>query len=382
MQPFRVDVPDSVLHDLRLRVERTRWPEPFDDPDWEYGTDWAFLREISDYWQRSFDWRAVESRINRWPQFVTEDSGELLHFVHARSEEPSALPLMMTHGWPGSVLEFLSVLGPLTDPGAFGGDPADAFHVVCPSIPGYAWSGPTRHRGWDIKKVSHMLVRLMRQLGYEHYGVQGGDWGAFASANCALLAPEQVVGLHINFVVAPPLSETEDVPVTAEEQRQLDAFDEYRLRESAYAMLQGTKPHSLAVGLNDSPAGLAAWIIEKFRTWSDCGGDVLEAFTLDDLLANVTTYWVTGTAASAARLYYETARSGRSGPLGGFDAFIETPTGCALFPKEVFQPPRGWAERQYNVVRWTQMPRGGHFAALEEPELLVDDIRAFFRPLR
>ena len=380
VEPFKIDVSEEVLTDLRDRLARTRWPDQIPGSGWDYGTDRAYLQELCEYWRTSYDWRKAEAELNQWPHFITNVLGQRLHFIHARSEQADALPLIITHGWPGSVFEFVKILGPLTDPARYGGDPADAFHVVCPSMPGYGWSGPTAETGFDIRRVAEVNAALMAGLGCERYGAQGGDWGAVATAQIGGLDPEHVVGIHMNMVVArPPEGAAMTEGLTEKELANLAAARQWRDEETGYQAIQGTKPQTLAYGLNDSPAGLAGWIVEKFRTWSDCDGDVERRFTKDELLTNIMIYWVTGTIGSSVRLYCETRRVGR---FGAAEQYVSAPTGCALFPGELFRPPRAWAERHYNVARWTEMPSGGHFAALEEPGLLVDDIREFFRPLR
>jgi microsomal epoxide hydrolase len=381
IEKFAIRVPDEVLDDLRERLARTRWPDQIEGSGWSYGTDLAYLRELCAYWRDKFDWRAQEARLNRFDHFRTEVLGQTLHFVHQRARAPGALPLVITHGWPGSIFEFTKILGPLSDPAAHGGDPRDAFHVVCPSIPGYGFSAPTRTPGWDVRRVAEAIAALMARLGYRRYGAQGGDWGAIASTHLALLDAEHVAGIHLNMVVAgpPPGAANPMEGVSPEEAAAVAAMREFQEQETGYQRIQGTKPQTLAYGLNDSPAGLAAWIVEKFRTWSDCGGDVERRFTKDELLTNITIYWVTGTINSSTRLYCETMRSGRWSLPG---SRVEVPTGCAIFPKELFRPPRRWAQAQYDVRRWSLLPAGGHFAALEEPEALVAEIRAFFRDLR
>jgi pimeloyl-ACP methyl ester carboxylesterase len=378
VREFAVDVPDAVLDDLRDRLARTRWPDQLPGSGWEYGTDLEYLRELCSYWAAEFDWRKAEADLNAWPQYTTTVDGQLLHCIHARSPEPGALPLVITHGWPGSVFEFMKVLGPLTDPRSHGGSAGDAFHVVCPSIPGYQWSGPTAEAGWDIRRVARAEAELMTRLGYRRFGAQGGDWGGFASVELASQFPERVVGIHLNLVIAHP-PDDDPGPQNEDEEKSRKLATWFNESERGYSNLQGTKPQTLAYGLTDSPAGLAGWIVEKFRTWSDCDGDVEARFTKDELLANITAYWVTETIGSSTRLYYESRRAGR---IRTRDDFITVPTGCALFPGEIMRPARRWAEARYNVVRWTEMTSGGHFAAMEEPEQLVEDVRAFFRPLR
>lgn len=374
-----VAVPQDQLDDLRSRLRATRWPDAVPGSGWDYGTDLAYLQDLCAYWADGFDWRRAEERLNAWPHFVTVIDGERLHYLHARSPHPGALPLLLTHGWPGSVVEFLDVLGPLVDPPAHGGDAADAFTVVAPSIPGYGWSGPTRQRGWDIRRVARALAALMADLGYDRYGAQGGDWGAIATAHLGALDADHLVGLHLNMANAPRPRGFDDESLSAQEKHDLAEMREFRQRETGYQAIQGTKPQTLAYALNDSPAGLAGWIVEKFRSWSDCGGDLESAISRDDLLTNLTVYWVTGTAGSSARLYYETFSSGQPVMPGGR---VEVPTAVARFPREIYRPPRRWVEEAFDLRRWTVMPRGGHFAALEQPQLLVEDVRAFFRDLR
>jgi microsomal epoxide hydrolase len=377
IQPFDVRVPDAVLADLRERLARTRWPDQIEGAGWDYGSELGFVRELCAYWQEKFDWRAVEEELRRWAHATTEVDGQRLHFLHARSKHADAFPLIVTHGWPGSILEFRKILGPLTDPTAHGGEARDAFHVVCPSIPGYGFSGPTRERGWDVQRVAEAEIELMRRLGYARYGAQGGDWGALISTQIGRLDRERCAGIHLNMAIAFPGPNAP--PPTEQEQKWVAELQHFQAEETGYQQIQGTKPQTLGYGLQDSPAGLCAWIVEKFRSWSDCGGDVLSVFGRDELLANVTLYWVTGTINSSTRLYYETRKSGRIGVTQGR---IEAPTAIAIFPKELYKPPRGWAESSYDLRQWSVFERGGHFAAMEQPEALVADVRKFFRSLR
>ncbi len=381
IEGFEIRVPDAVLADLRERLARTRWPDQIEGSGWDYGTDLAYLKELCAYWRDGFDWRAQEERLNRLAQFRTEIDGQPLHFVHQRSSRADALPLLVLHGWPGSICEFAKIIGPLTEPAAHGGDARDAFHLICPSLPGYGFSGPTRTPGWDIRRVAEVTAKLVARLGYDRYGAQGGDWGAVAATQIGVLDAAHLVGIHLNLVIAGPPDGVEDPMqgVTPQEREWLADMARFDAEESGYQRIQGTRPQTLGYGLNDSPAGLAAWIVEKFRAWSDCGGDVESRYTKDELLTNITLYWVTQTINSSIRLYCETMRSGRWGLTGHR---VRVPTGCAIFPKESIRPPRRWAEAHYDVRRWSVMPRGGHFAALEEPEALVAEIRAFFRDLR
>jgi microsomal epoxide hydrolase len=378
VQPFRVDIPQADLDDLHERLARTRFPAQIPDAGWDYGTELGYARAFVEYWRDTYDWRAAEAQLNQFDHFTTTVDGANVHFIHQRSPEPDAFPVIITHGWPGSVVEFLDVIGPLTDPRAHGGDPADALHVVAPSIPGYAFSGPTNERGWDPGRIATAWDTLMTGLGYERYGAQGGDWGAMITTQLGRQAPPGLAGIHLNMVIAGPPPDTDMTALTESEQRGLADMAAYMEHEAGYMQIQSTKPQTLGYALEDSPAGVGAWIVEKFRAWSDCDGDVESSFTRDQLITNVMLYWLTGTAHSSARLYYENRQSGNFA-IGGH---VAVPTGAALFPREIIRPPRSWVEHHYDLTHWTEMPRGGHFAAMEEPELFVDDVRAFFRTLR
>lgn len=380
VRPFTIDVPDEVLVDLRERLARTRLPDDLPGTAWDYGTDREYLEELLAYWRDEFDWRSQEWLLNGFDHFKTDIDGLDVHFIHQRSPHEDALPLVITHGWPGSIMEFYKIIPLLVDPTNYGGDAADAFHVVAPSIPGYGFSDKPAGRGWNPEKMAEVIGKLMERLGYDRYGTQGGDWGSIISRWQAVQHPDRVVGVHLNMVTAGPPAGVEDpaAGVPPEELARTRERQEFFADERGYSNIQGTKPQTLGYGLNDSPAGLAAWIVEKFRTWCDCGGDVESQFTKDELLTNVTIYWATQTITSSTRIYYESRRTPASREMG----YIETPVGCAIFPKELFIPPRAWAEAAYNVTHWTEMPRGGHFAALEEPELLTEDVRKFFRDLR
>ncbi|MEX2048040.1 MAG: epoxide hydrolase [Gemmatimonadota bacterium] len=378
VRPFTVAVPDSVLDDLQERLARTRLPDPSPGGAWEQGTDRAYLEGLLAHWRDGFDWRAVEAQLNALDHFVTELDGVDVHFVHERSPSPDAIPLLLLHGWPGSFLEFVDLVGPLTDPGAYGADASVAFHVVIPSLPGFGFSEAPDERGYSPERMADVMAALMERLGYPQYGVQGGDWGGIIGRSLAGNHPEHVIGLHSNFILGgPPPGADANAGVTPEEQElrreRVEAFAE----GSAYQEIQGTKPQSLGYGLNDSPAGLAAWIVEKFHGWTDHDGDLEQAVPRDKLLANVTLYWVTGSITSSTRIYYESRHTPAVRPV----AYVQVPTAAAIFPKEIYFTPRAWAESRYNIVRWTVMPRGGHFAALEEPDLLLDDVRAFFSEL-
>ena len=383
IRPFEISVPDEVLDDLRGRLANTRYPDQVGDP-WVYGTDIAYLRQLVDYWRDEYDWREQERRLNAFDNYKTRIDGLDIHFIHQRSPEPDALPIVITHGWPGSVVEFLKVIGPLTDPAAHGGDAADAFHVVAPSMPGYGFSDKPRAPGMGPEQIADINAQLMARLGYERYGAQGGDWGAAVSTWLAAKYASNVAGLHLNMAFAGPPADSDDPTggATPEELARMQARTAELADGFAYSAIQGTKPQTLGYGLNDSPAGLAGWIVEKFQSWCDCSGNPETIFTKDELLTNIMLYWVTGTATSAARLYYESSNQAAEGLLFMPGGRVEAPTGVALFPQELILPPRAWVERQFNLTHWTEMPRGGHFAAFEQPELFVEDLRTFYRELR
>lgn len=381
IEPFRCYVPDAAIADVKARLARTRFPDQLPDAGWDYGAELSYVESLCTYWRDVFDWRAAEARFNRHPQFLTEIDGERVHFYHLRSPNPDAIPLIITHGFPGSVAELLDILGPLADPAAYGGDLRDAFHVVAPSIPGYGFSGPTRHKGFNIAKAAAINVGLMARLGYDRYFAQGGDFGSAISSVMAAFHPERVIALHLNFILGRPADRSDPLAgLTDEERAEQEWKRNYDAHESGYQAIQGTKPQTLAYGLTDSPAGLAAWIVEKFKTWSDCGDDIERSFTKDQLLENIMLYWVTGTINSAMRFYYESIGPGR-GPTEPWP-YVGTPTAHARFPAEIRPTPRLWAEQMYNIVRWTKMPAGGHFAAFEQPEPFLTDLREFCRGYR
>ncbi|TYB58332.1 epoxide hydrolase [Nonomuraea sp. PA05] len=375
IRPFRIEIPQAQLDDLHARLAATRWPDELPGVGWSYGVPTGYAKQLAEYWRTGFDWRAAEARLNAFPQFTTPIDGQNIHFVHARSPEPDALPLIITHGWPGSVAEFLNVIGPLTDPAAHGGDPSDAFHVVAPSIPGFGFSGPTTETGWDLERVARAWAQLMDRLGYRRYGAQGGDSGAVISPMLGRTAPKHVVGVHVNGALGFPTGDPAEFDSLTP--AELARLGQYQDQDTAgYAIIQATRPQTLAFGLHDSPAGQLAWIAEKFKEWTDPARDLPEdAVDRDELLTDVSIYWFTGTAASAARLYKE----GQKG-WGGAAEYSAVPHGVAVFPGD--GGVRRIAEREHNVVHWSEFDRGGHFAAMEAPDLLVDDIRTFFRPLR
>src|ERR687886_202655 len=384
IQPFEVNIPQEKLDDLRERLARTRWPDELPGVGWSRGVPPGYLKELAEYWGTSYDWREHEAKLNEFPQFTTTIDGQNIHFLHVRSPESDALPLILTHGWPGSIVEFLEVIGPLTDPRVYGSDPYDAFHAVLPSIPDFGFSEPTREVGWDTRRIARAWAELMSRLGYERYGAQGGDVGAGVSPELGRLDPARVVGVHVNaatvgFMPFPPLDEDEMAELTDDEKTWVDMINYFMNEQFGYNALQSTRPQTIAYGLTDSPVGQLAWIVEKFKEWTDSMDVPEDAIDRDQLLTNVTVYWLTRTANSSARLYYEFGRSGASWHRVEPSS---VPTGVAVFPREIAPPIRRFAERSNNIVHWSEFDRGGHFAAMEEPDLLIADIREFFRRFR
>jgi epoxide hydrolase len=373
--PFEVNVPVADIEDLRDRLRRTRWPEAETVDDWSQGTPLAYARELCRYWLDEYDWDKAQARLNRFPQFRTLIDGVDIHFLHVRSPHAGAVPLVLTHGWPGSVVEFLTVIEPLTDPVTFGGSAADAFHVVCPTLPGFGFSGKPTQPGWNTQRIADAWHQLMARLGYSRYGAQGGDWGSQVTTALAVQHPEQLIGIHLNMVFAFPDPSTAG-ELTEREQDALAALKYHRRWGSGYATQQSTRPQSLGYGLVDSPAGLLGWIVEKFWAWSDCEGDPANVFTNDEILDNIMLYWLPGTGASAARLYWESFGK-------RIEDAIYVPAGASIFPKEIYRPSRRWAEAQFRDLRyWNELEKGGHFAALEQPAIFVDEVRAAFRQFR
>jgi epoxide hydrolase len=380
IRPFRIDVPQADLDDLNDRLSRARLPDELPGVGWNRGVPLGYLRDLAEYWRTVYDWRGHEAELNGFPQFSTTVDGQNIHFLHVRSPEPDALPLIVTHGWPGSVVEFLDVIGPLTDPHAHGGDPADAFHLMVPSIPGFGFSGPTRETGWTERRIAAAFAELMRRLGYERYGVQGGDVGAGISPDLGRVAPGRVVGVHVNaatvgFMPFPPLGDEEMEQLTDPEKDRVRRIEEFMSEGFGYAQIQSTRPQTLAYGLTDSPVGQLAWIAEKFKEWTHpSDGPPETAIDRDRLLTNATIYWLTATAGSSAQIYYEGAQAGQWPQPSG------VPTGVAVFAEDIAV--RRYAEQANNIVHWSEFDRGGHFAAMEAPDLLVGDVREFFRGLR
>ena len=374
ISPYRIDIPQGAIDDLRDRLGRTRWPDELPGVGWDLGVPLDYLKGLAGYWATAYDWRGQEAALNEFAQFTTVIDDQNVHFLHVRSPEPEALPLLITHGWPGSIAEFLDIIGPLVDPAAHGGDPADAFHVIAPSIPGFGFSGPTHETGWNTVRVARAWVELMRRLGYERYGAQGGDTGALVSPELGRIDPEHLAGIHVNNLLTFPSGQLDDL--SDADQGRLKLMQRWQNEMSGYASIQSTRPQTLAYALTDSPAGQLAWIVEKFKEWTDPAAELPEdAVDRDRLLTDVSIYWLTATAGSSARLYYEGAKS-----WGQANEPSAVPTGVAVFPMDITI--RSIAESQHNIVHWTEFDRGGHFAAMEAPGLLVADIREFFRPLR
>ena len=381
VKAFKIDVEDTVLDDLRRRLETVRWPDQIPNSGWDYGSNLDYLKGLVEYWRSGFDWRAQEAKLNLFHHFKSQVDGLDIHFIHERGQGPDPIPLVITHGWPSTFFEMHKIIPLLADPGAHGGDPADAFDVVAPSLPGFGFSGQPSERGMDVQRVAGMWNKLMTEnLGYPRFAAQGGDIGAGVTARLGHDHAGSMIGIHLTSVNRPaPYLGTGSRELSEAEQAHVAQREKWQQDEGGYNHIQSTKPQTLSYGLNDSPVGLAAWIVEKYRTWSDCGGDVERRFTKDELLTNITIYWVTQTIGSSVRMYYDNQRGTWA---MGKDELAPTPAAVAVFPGEISRPPKEWAQRSYNVCRWTEMPRGGHFAALEEPELLVEDVRAFFRSYR
>ena len=374
IRPFRIAIDDAELADLRQRLRATRWPDAETVDDWSQGAPLAWIREMCAYWADGYDWRAREARLNRFAQAVTTIDGLDIHFIHQRSPHPGARPLLITHGWPGSVVEFHKVIEPLVDPTVHGGDAADAFHVVCPSLPGFGFSGKPQRTGWGVERIAAAWGQLMARLGYERYFAQGGDWGSAVTREIGVTQTRHCEAIHVTLAMGTrPTSGGEP---DAEEQRALAGSKHYRRWDSGYSKQQSTRPQTLAYGLADSPAGQAGWILEKFWAWTDCNGHPENVLTRDELLDNVMLYWATNSAASSARLYWESFGKARPGRVG-------VPVGVTVYPKEIVAPVRAWMRDEYPDIRhFVQMPRGGHFAAFEQPQLFVDEVRSYFRKLR
>lgn len=380
MKPFKIAIPEQQLHDLSNRLKQVRWPSRFSEEPWALGTDHSFLKRLVDYWSSEYNWREQEARLNRFPQYIENVDGFDIHFVHVRGEGVSSRPLLLTHGWPGSFVEMLELIPYLTTPSLYGGQAEDAFDVIIPSLPGFAFSSKPTQPGVGSKYVATLWAKLMDRLGYERYFVQGGDIGAGVSTWLAFIYPERVRGLHLNYIPGsyrPPL--TQNAPSMSKEERTyLDSVAEWSEREGAYSALHRTKPETLAFALSDSPAGLASWMVEKFRGWSDCKGDIESSCSLDHILTNISIYWFTNTIASSMRIYTE----GGKMPLHFTEGQrITVPTGVSVFPKELPMPPQSWVERVYHVTYWEEADKGGHFAAMEQPKLLAEHLHRFIHSI-
>ena len=379
IRPFRIDIPEEQLVDLKRRLRATRWPDAETPGDWSQGVPLAYVQEVCAYWADGYDWRVTEARLNRFPQFTATIDGVDIHGLHVRSAHAHALPIVITHGWPGSVVEFHKVIAPLTDPTAHGGSAGDAFHVVCPSLPGYGFSGKPRRTGWGVEKIGEAWDTLMARLGYERYVAQGGDWGSAVTTAIGMQSRSHCIGIHVNMPIAGVPQGSLANP-SERERRALDGARHYQEWDSGYSKQQSTRPQTLGYGLVDSPAGQAAWILEKFWAWTDCNGHPENALSRDELLDNVMLYWLTASGASSARLYWESFGKAFAGAQ---DRGVALATGCSIFPKEIVPTPRSWAEKRYqNIVYWNELDRGGHFAAFEQPALFVEELRACFRLMR
>jgi pimeloyl-ACP methyl ester carboxylesterase len=375
IEAFRIAASEQALDDLKRRLRATRWPEREVVSDWSQGTPLAYVQEVCAYWAEKYDWRQRETLLNRFPQFRTKIDGLGIHFVHARSPHANALPLILTHGWPGSIVEFQKVLGPLTDPPSHGGDARDAFHVVCPSLPGYGFSDKPTAAGWNVDRIGRAHAALMARLGYGRYVAQGGDWGAMVTTATGLQDREHCAAIHLNMVIASPDPATMS-DLTEREKSALAGMQHYGEWDSGYSKEQSTRPQTVGYGLTDSPAGQAAWILEKFWAWTDSDGHPENVLTRDELIDNLMLYWLPANAASSARLYWESFRMPNL-------AEVPIPTGASIFPKEIFRASKRWAEKRFtNLIHWNELPKGGHFAAFEQPELFVGEVRTCFRKLR
>lgn len=372
IRPFTIDITDEVLDDLRMRLRNTRWPDAETVDDWSQGIPLDYVREVCRYWADDYDWRAREAALNRFDQFVTEVDGLDIHFIHQRSPHSGAVPLLLTHGWPGSIVEFHKVIEPLADPTRFGGDAADAFHVIAPSLPGYGFSGKPTATGWGVGRIAAAWAQLMDRLGYPEYVAQGGDWGSAVTSTLGAADPEHCTAIHLTLAMGQAMAE----PATPEQQRASERAQHYQRWDSGYARQQMSRPQTLGVGLADSPAGQAAWILEKFWSWTDCDGHPENVLSRDEMLDNIMLYWATNSATSSARLYWESF-SGRERPQ------VEVPTGFTVYPGEIVPPVREWVEASFpNVQYWASYDKGGHFAAFEVPETFVTDLRTCFAKLR
>ena len=374
--PFTLSVPQSELDDLHRRLDQTRWPERETVGDWSQGSPLTKVRDLCNHWRHNYDWRRIESRLNELGQFKTRIDGLDIHFMHVRSPHPEAMPLLVTHGWPGSVMEFMKVIGPLTDPVAHGGSASDAFHVIAPSLPGYGFSGKPSETGWGVPRIAMAWITLMERLGYERWVAQGGDWGAGVTTAIGVIKPAACAAIHVNMPLVFPGPEDLSGELTDFEKASLASMEHYQSRDSGYSKQQSTRPQSLGYGLVDSPVGQAAWIYEKMWAWTDNKGNPEDVLSLDEILDNIMMYWLPATGASSARLYWES--------FGSFGSTkLEIPVGVSIYPREIFRASRRWAEKvMSNIIHWNILDKGGHFAAWEQPELYVKEVRDCFRLVR
>ena len=371
VKPYTIKIGEEAIADLRMRLANTRWPEAETPDDWSQGIPLAYTKEICSYWHDQYDMQRLAKRLNAYDNFITEIDGVDIHFIHVRSSHDNAKPLLLTHGWPGSVVEFLKVIGPLTEPQEHGGDPSDAFHLVIPSLAGFGFSGKPTVTGWGTQKIASAWSKLMARLGYDRYLAQGGDWGAIVTTGIGMVDTEHCAGLHVNMVVAPPDPTAEDL--TELEKSALEGWQYYQDWDSGYSKQQSTRPQTLGYGLVDSPVGQAAWILEKFWAWMDCDGHPENILSKDELLDNVMVYWLNAAGASSARIYWESFGSA----LGEWQ--VALPMGGTIYPKEIFRTSRRFAEQRYsNIVYWSERDSGGHFAAFEQPEIFVSELRQCF----
>ncbi|MBK9610356.1 epoxide hydrolase family protein [Candidatus Amarobacter glycogenicus] len=376
IRPFKIHATNVELDDLRRRLRATRWPDRETVDDWTQGIPLSYVQEVCAYWAEKYDWRATEERLNAFPQFKTEIDGVDIHFLHVRSPEPNAMPLIVTHGWPGSIVEFHKVIGPLTDPAKYGGNPADAFHVVAPSLPGYGFSGKPAEKGWGVEHIGHAWAALMARLGYGRYVAQGGDWGAAVTSRIGAQDPDHCAAIHLNMMIGVRPDPETMSDLTEREKSAIAGLQYYQDWDSGYSKEQATRPQTVGYGLVDSPAGQAAWILEKFWAWTDCNGHPENALTRDEMLDNVMMYWLPGTGASSARLYWESFNNRTNNP-------IKVPVGASIFPREIFRASRRWAEKAIaNIIYWNELDKGGHFAAFEQPAQYVKEVRNCFRLVR
>lgn len=377
VRPFTMQVQDSAIDDLKQRLANSRWPDQVNDQDWSYGTDIDYLRQLCEYWQHDFDWRTQEAALNHFDQFLLDIDGLDIHFIHQRSPHSNATPLIITHGWPGCIVEFLELIPRLTEPEKFGGNSDQAFHVICPSLPGFAYSDAAKEPGMATRQIAARQVKLMAALGYDRYVAQGGDWGAMITRHIADLDPEHCRGIHLNMVLAFPPQDAEDpmADVTEQEQQTLKQSQAFMREGMGYFKIQSTRPQTLAYGLNDSPLGLCSWLTEKYRAWTDCDGEIRNALNWDQLLTIVSLYWFSNSIGSSTRIYLEESRNGHHLP------HISIPTGAAIYAKELVQPPKAWIEASYNLIHLYKSDKGGHFAALEQPQLFAEDLWQFFSTL-